>query len=815
MTLQLDEKDSDIVKKRKGEFPEWKPRPSKRKNIDFEKLRELYMNKNSVQNCNNVIKEPDFEVVSGDISLSQVSKTFESNSDSDSDSYYASLKNPKSKSFSKKIRLTRPLDQSESKSDSEMVSNASDNDMDISVAKGNTVKGFGRNDKKSSADTTVLKASISQQDANNAMSDRNKKPKIKPFGGTKILYETTTLENRNLSSEKETDKSCVFGTGHLPSAKVKLNNKQKLQTHNSKMLRDINSKDKTAVAANKIYNSINAKKVKEVPKHVNKITESLFKNSEDQDGNVSASSADTDEIINRAKSGTPSKTSNDFQSSFTDLEKLNSKTKSNVARSTMNSSLNLSIVDEFSGGLIKGEIPMDNESSCDNSADDSDESDFEKFALRESQRIKHMMEKELSRTLQNDTVKNINDKTVVRDESSNNLLLDNSEDRNSTRHESEVDSNESVVDSNESEVDSSENVGDSNESVVDSNESEVDSNESEVDSSESEVDSNDSVGNSSESVVDSNDIVVDGNESEMDSSDNIVDSNDSVVDGNESEVDSSENVVDSNDSVVDSNDNVVDSNDSVVDSNESEMDGNESEVDSSESVVDSNESVVDSNEIVVDGNESEVDSSESVVDSNDSVGDSSDCVVDSSNSALEIDENDVHNKTASDSGSNESDLDTDNSGSDSDTGGNDSDDENDSESSESCFNTDDNNSDSSGNDSDDENSDSSNKRDLDNCVKKQVQRDEKSQKQESLQLQPKQVTVETNKKTFAKENAKLTKEIKQLPKPSKKAQKEGKQDVDTNKKRLESVKQRQMENQAQKTAIKKALANIVRPSYVF
>jgi hypothetical protein len=51
-----------------------------------------------------------------------------------------------------------------------------------------------------------------------------------------------------------------------------------------------------------------------------------------------------------------------------------------------------------------------------------------------------------------------------------------------------------------------------------------------------------------------------------------------------------------------------------------------------------------------------------------------------------------------------------------------------------------------------------------------VQRDEKSQKQESLQLQPKQVTVETNKKTFAKENAKLTKEIKQLPKPSKKAQ---------------------------------------------
>ena len=752
MTLQLDEKDSDIVKKRKGEFPEWKPRPSKRKNIDFEKLRELYMNKNSVQNCNNVIKEPDFEVVSGDISLSQVSKTFESNSDSDSDSYYASLKNPKSKSFSKKIRLTRPLDQSESKSDSEMVSNASDNDMDISVAKGNTVKGFGRNDKKSSADTTVLKASISQQDANNAMSDRNKKPKIKPFGGTKILYETTTLENRNLSSEKETDKSCVFGTGHLPSAKVKLNNKQKLQTHNSKMLRDINSKDKTAVAANKIYNSINAKKVKEVPKHVNKITESLFKNSEDQDGNVSASSADTDEIINRAKSGTPSKTSNDFQSSFTDLEKLNSKTKSNVARSTMNSSLNLSIVDEFSSGLIKGEIPMDNESSCDNSADDSDESDFEKFALRESQRIKHMMEKELSRTLQNDTVKNINDKTVVRDESSNNLLLDNSEDRNSTRHESEVDSNESVVDSNESEVDSSENVGDSNESVVDSNESEVDSNESEVDSSESEVDSNDS---------------------EMDSSDNIVDSNDSVVDGNESEVDSSENVVDSN------------------------------------------ESVVDSNEIVVDGNESEVDSSESVVDSNDSVGDSSDCVVDSSNSALEIDENDVHNKTASDSGSNESDLDTDNSGSDSDTGGNDSDDENDSESSESCFNTDDNNSDSSGNDSDDENSDLSNKRDLDNCVKKQVQRDEKSQKQESLQLQPKQVTVETNKKTFAKENAKLTKEIKQLPKPSKKAQKEGKQDVDTNKKRLESVKQRQMENQAQKTAIKKALANIVRPSYVF
>ena len=780
MTLQLDEKDSDIVKKRKGEFPEWKPRPSKRKNIDFEKLRELYMNKNSVQNCNNVIKEPDFEVVSGDISLSQVSKTFESNSDSDSDSYYASLKNPKSKSFSKKIRLTRPLDQSESKSDSEMVSNASDNDMDISVAKGNTVKGFGRNDKKSSADTTVLKASISQQDANNAMSDRNKKPKIKPFGGTKILYETTTLENRNLSSEKETDKSCVFGTGHLPSAKVKLNNKQKLQTHNSKMLRDINSKDKTAVAANKIYNSINAKKVKEVPKHVNKITESLFKNSEDQDGNVSASSADTDEIINRAKSGTPSKTSNDFQSSFTDLEKLNSKTKSNVARSTMNSSLNLSIVDEFSSGLIKGEIPMDNESSCDNSADDSDESDFEKFALRESQRIKHMMEKELSRTLQNDTVKNINDKTVVRDESSNNLLLDNSEDRNSTRHESEVDSNESVVDSNESEVDSSENVGDSNESVVDSNESEVDSNESEVDSSESEVDSNDSVGNSSESVVDSNDIVVDGNESEMDSSDNIVDSNDSVVDGNESEVDSSENVVDNND-------NVVDSNDSVVDSNESEMDGNESEVDSSESVVDSN----------------------------DSVGDSSDCVVDSSNSALEIDENDVHNKTASDSGSNESDLDTDNSGSNSDTGGNDSDDENDSESSESCFNTDDNNSDSSGNDSDDENSDLSNKRDLDNCVKKQVQRDEKSQKQESLQLQPKQVTVETNKKTFAKENAKLTKEIKQLPKPSKKAQKEGKQDVDTNKKRLESVKQRQMENQAQKTAIKKALANIVRPSYVF
>jgi hypothetical protein len=808
MTLQLDEKDSDIVKKRKGEFPEWKPRPSKRKNIDFEKLRELYMNNNSVQNCNNVIKEPDFEVVSGDISLSQVSKTFESNSDSDSDSYYASLKNPKSKSFSKKIRLTRPLDQSESKSDSEMVSNASDNDMDISVAKGNTVKGFGRNDKKSSANTTVLKASISQQDANNAMSDRNKKPKIKPFGGTKILYETTTLENRNLSSEKETDKSCVFGTGHLPSAKVKLNNKQKLQTHNSKMLRDINSKDKTAVAANKIYNSINAKKVKEVPKHVNKITESLFKNSEDQDGNVSASSADTDEIINRAKSGTPSKTSNDFQSSFTDLEKLNSKTKSNVARSTMNSSLNLSIVDEFSSGLIKGEIPMDNESSCDNSTDDSDESDFEKFALRESQRIKHMMEKELSRTLQNDTVKNINDKTVVRDESSNNLLLDNSEDRNSTRHESEVDSNESVVDSNESEVDSSENVGDSNESVVDSNESEVDSNESEVDSSESEVDSNDSVGNSSESVVDSNDIVVDGNESEMDSSDNIVDSNDSVVDGNESEVDSSENVVDNND-------NVVDSNDSVVDSNESEMDGNESEVDSSESVVDSNESVVDSNEIVVDGNESEVDSSESVVDSNDSVGDSSDCVVDSSNSALEIDENDVHNKTASDSGSNESDLDTDNSGSDSDTGGNDSDDENDSESSESCFNTDDNNSDSSGNDSDDENSDLSNKRDLDNCVKKQVQRDEKSQKQESLQLQPKQVTVETNKKTFAKENAKLTKEIKQLPKPSKKAQKEGKQDVDTNKKRLESVKQRQMENQAQKTAIKKALANIVRPSYVF
>jgi hypothetical protein len=80
------------------------------------------------------------------------------------------------------------------------------------------------------------------------------------------------------------------------------------------------------------------------------------------------------------------------------------------------------------------------------------------------------------------------------------------------------------------------------------------------------------------------------------------------------------------------------------------------------------------------------------------------------------------------------------------------DDENDSESSESCFNTDDNNSDSSGNDSDDENSDLSNKRDLDNCVKKQVQRDEKSQKQESLQLQPKQVTVETNKKTFAKEN---------------------------------------------------------------
>jgi hypothetical protein len=44
MTLQLDEKDSDIVKKRKGEFPEWKPRPSKRKNIEFEKLRELYMN---------------------------------------------------------------------------------------------------------------------------------------------------------------------------------------------------------------------------------------------------------------------------------------------------------------------------------------------------------------------------------------------------------------------------------------------------------------------------------------------------------------------------------------------------------------------------------------------------------------------------------------------------------------------------------------------------------------------------------------------------------------------------------------------------
>lgn len=761
MTLQLDVKDSDIVKKRKGEFPEWKPSPSKRKNIDFEKLRELYMNNNSVQNCKNVIKEPDFEVVSGDIGLSQVRKTFESKSDSDSDSYYASLKNPKSKSFSKKIRLTRPLDQSESKSDSEMVSNESHNDMDISVAKGDTVKGFDRNDKKGSADTTVLKASISQQDANNAMSDRNKKPKIKPFGGTKILYETTALENTNLSSEKETDKSCVVGTAQLPSAKVKLNNKQKLQTRNSKMLIDIKSTDKTAVVANKISNSINAKQIKEVPKHVNKITESLSKNSEDQDGNVSASSADTDEIINRSKSGTPSKTSNDFQSSFTDLKKQNSKTKSNVARSTMNSSLNLSIVDEFSSGLIKGEIPMDNESSCDNSTDDSDENDFEKFALRESQRIKHIKEKGLSRTLQNDTlfkidrVKNINDKAVVRKESSNNLLLDNSEDRNSTRNESEVDSNESVVDSNESEVDSSENVGDSKESVVDSNESEVDSNESEVNSSESEVDSNESVGNSNESVMDSNDSVVDDNESEVDSSDNVVDSNDSVVDGNESEMDSSESVVDSN---------------------------------------------------------------ESVVDSNDSVGESSDCVMDSSNSALEIDENDVHNKTASDSGSNESDLDTDNSGSDSDTSGNDSDDENDSESSESCFNTDDNNSDSSGNDSDDENSDLSNKSDINNCVKKQVQRDEKSQKKESLQLQPKQVSVETNKKTFAKENAKLTKEIKQLPestKPSKKAQKEGKQDVDTNKKRLESVKQRQMENQAQKTAIKKALANIVRPSYVF
>ncbi|XP_076110217.1 nucleolar protein 8-like isoform X1 [Mytilus galloprovincialis] len=374
LTLEMEDVDSEIYRKRKGEFPKWTRKPNKQKKYDFEALKEKYLNNNTEIN-ENLNKEPDFEVVSGDAIVDRLGQTFDSD-DGDSDSYYTSLKDSRSRSFSKK---DTPESSDESNSDAsieEIVSCSAE----IAESKIKQIGDISPKDTVENMDVLKFRSNTQNKLPSNYVQEKKTKPKIQPFKGTKILYENTESDKCKDANSLESNSIKVFDSNKNLNAKI---SPGQITRDNFESKKDLviqkNKSNKTEGSATPLVLKDQKKSQKQPPQIVL---------AEDDDGNDSASSADTDEIINKSKCMSPTDDSDRMFNNVFEFSPLLSSKGKNSGK------IDGSTVNEYSSGLIGGEIPEGYESSYSYSADDSDDSDFEKFALKQSQKAKEMNTKE-------------------------------------------------------------------------------------------------------------------------------------------------------------------------------------------------------------------------------------------------------------------------------------------------------------------------------------------------------------------------------------------------------------------------------------
>ncbi|XP_052061672.1 nucleolar protein 8-like [Mytilus californianus] len=381
LTLEIEDVDSEIVRKRKGEFPEWTSKPNKQKKYDFEALKEKYLNNKTDIRSENLNKEPDFEVVSKDTVVSRLGQTFDSDN-SDSDSYYKSLKDSRSKSFSKTYLSESSDGYNSDVSSDESVSCSGDVDLDVSDSKTKQNGKISQKDNMENIDVTKFRFSNYNELTSNYVQEKKSKPKIQPFKGTKRLYEKTESDTCKGTNRLESNPAKAFDTKITPNVKISPchNTRDNFESKKEDLLIQKNKSNKTE-------RSVTPLVLKDMKKKSQKPPSQIFPHGDD-DGNVSASSADTDEIINKSKCMSPIEdTDRMFNNIFEFSPLLSSKGKNS-------GKIDGSTVGEYSSGLIKGEI-HENENSSENfSTDDSDESDFEKFALKQSQKAKEMNKKE-------------------------------------------------------------------------------------------------------------------------------------------------------------------------------------------------------------------------------------------------------------------------------------------------------------------------------------------------------------------------------------------------------------------------------------
>ncbi|CAC5405959.1 unnamed protein product [Mytilus coruscus] len=383
LTLEIEDVDSEVVRKRKGEFPEWTRKPNKQKKYDFEALKEKYLNNKTDINLENLNKEPDFEVVSKDTVVSQLGQTFDSE-DSDSDSYYTSLKDSRSKSFSKTYLSESSDGYNSDVSSDESVSCSGDVNLDVSESKTKQNGKISQKDDMENIDVSKFRFSNHKVLPSNYVQEKKTKPKIQPFRGTKILYEKTESNTCKDTNSLESTPAKTFDTKITPNAKncPGHNTRDKFESKKEDLLIQKNKSNKTE-------RSVTPLVLKDMKKS-QKPPSQIFPPGDD-DGNVSASSADTDEIINKSKCMSPIEdTDRMFNNIFEFSPLLSSKGKNS-------GKIDGSTVGEYSSGLIKGEIPENDNSSENFSTDDSDESDFEKFALKQSQKAKEMNKRETAK----------------------------------------------------------------------------------------------------------------------------------------------------------------------------------------------------------------------------------------------------------------------------------------------------------------------------------------------------------------------------------------------------------------------------------
>ncbi|XP_063444747.1 nucleolar protein 8-like isoform X2 [Mytilus trossulus] len=383
LTLEMEDVDSEIYRKRKGEFPKWTKKPNKQKKYDFEALKEKYLNDKTEINLN-LNKEPDFEVVSGDAIVDPLGQTFDSD-DADSDSYYTSLKDSRSRSFSKKVT---PESSDESDSDDSINKTVSCS-VDIAESKIRQNGEISPKDPVENIDVSKLRSNTQNKLPSNYVQEKKTKPKIQPFKGTKILYENTESDKCEDANSLESTYIKVIDSNKNINAKSKKDD----------IVIQKNKSNETEGPATPLV-------LKDMKKSQKKPSQIVLP--EDDDGNISASSADTDEIINKSKCMSPTDDSDRMFNNVFEFSPLLSSKGKNSGK------IDGSIVNEYSSGLIGGEIPEGYESSYSYSADDSDDSDFEKFAMKQSQKAKEVSKKETEKqtlSMKKNKIENSSQKT--------------------------------------------------------------------------------------------------------------------------------------------------------------------------------------------------------------------------------------------------------------------------------------------------------------------------------------------------------------------------------------------------------------------